>query len=76
MCQVPRAARVPPHDWPPLCEEIESAFDEGQKLSRSARKAMERCLYWDGLWPAGAAVPDRGTVRAELQAQEFRPELD
>jgi hypothetical protein len=63
----------PPGNWPPVCEEIESAYAEGQKIPRRALKRLERCVRWDSLWPGLPDVPDRTEVRALLERYDFRP---
>jgi hypothetical protein len=63
----------PPGDWPPLCEEIESGYAEGDKIPKRVRKQLDRCLRWDSLWPGLTEVPDRDEVRAELERFDFRP---
>ena len=63
----------PPAEWPPLCDDLESGYDEGDKIPRWVRKELERCLRWDDLWPGLGNVPSRNEVRTELARSNFRP---
>jgi len=62
-----------PAEWPPLCDDLESGYDEGDKIPRWVRKELERCLRWDDLWPGLDKVPSRDEVRTELARSNFRP---
>jgi len=63
----------PPGDWPPLCEEIESAYEDGNKIPKRDRKQLDRCVRWDSLWPGLTDIPGRDEVRALLERFDYRP---
>jgi hypothetical protein len=63
----------PPDDWPPLCEEIETAYEEGEKIPKRVQKQLDRCVRWDSLWPGLTGIPGRDEVRALLERVDFRP---
>lgn len=58
---------TPKSDWPPLCEDLETALSSGGKASRLTRQLLDDCVRWDGLWSASVQAPSRGTVLAEIE---------
>jgi len=66
----------PPDDWPPLCEEIEANYTDGDKIPKRVARQLERCVRWDSLWPETAAAPTREQVRTLLESFDYRPVVD
>lgn len=60
------------HRWPLLCEELETTLSERQMNSNSGQRMLGECLPWDSLWMDLESVPDRATVRGEMQRSNFK----
>jgi hypothetical protein len=60
------------HRWPMLCEELETTLSEKQMDSKSGQRMLGECLTWDSLWMELETVPDRATVRGEMQQSNFK----
>jgi hypothetical protein len=59
--------------WPPLCEEVETAFPGKKRSSAAAGKALQGCVSWNQLWEEIEDVPDRATVREQMKQSDFEP---